>query len=180
MHTPRLSENQSAIPFDTHDYLGNRISLTQYRGKKIYLSFFRDVNCPFCNIRLNELIKKHEDFKKSGIEILAFFGSTKDQILEHAREEKAPFPVIPDSNLVIYGVYGVETSLKAKFRTIKTYKKVIEAIKSDYFNLKSFTERNIVPADFLIDEKLIIERAHYGQDFADHIPTEEILNWTRS
>jgi peroxiredoxin len=174
----RIKNNSLAVLFETTDYLDEIIKLKDFKGKRIYLSFFRDVYCPFCNIRLNQLINRFEEFENKGIKIITFFGSSKNQISEYAERQRAPFPIVPDPNLIIYKKYGVETSFKAKLQTIKNYKKVIGALKSEYFNLKSFTERNIVPADFLIDENLTIKKAYYGQDFSDHLPIKEILlNW---
>ena len=55
--------------------------------------------------------------------------------------------------------------------------RVIKAMTSKYFNPKSFFEENIVPADFMINEEFIVDKAYYGKDFGDHIPIENVLEW---
>jgi len=45
--------------------------------------------------------------------------------------------------------------------------------------MKSVKDRPIIPADFLLDEHLIIHRAYYGKDFGDHITIPEILDWKK-
>ena len=172
----RLRENTPAIPFETRDYLGHKVSLEEYKGKTILLSFFRDASCPFCNLRLNQLIQLHPTFKEKEIVSIAFFSSSKEEILKYAGKQKAPFPIIPDPALSIYKLYRVEESLIAKFRTMRSLRKVVEAMTSEYFNLRSFTERNVIPADFLIDKDFTIRRAYYGKDFGDHMSLDEVLN----
>jgi thioredoxin-dependent peroxiredoxin len=173
----KIKNNELAIQFEIKDYLDNKISLYDYRGKKILVSFFRDASCPFCNIRLNQLIKNHKAFQENKIEIIAFFASSKKEILKYAGKQQAPFPIIPDPNLRIYKMYGVEESFKAKLSTMVNPKKVFNAMSSKFFNFKSFTAKNIVPADFLISENLTIIRAYYGKDFGDHISIEKVFNW---
>lgn len=173
----RIKENDLAIQFEVTDYLDNKISLHDYKGKKVLVSFFRDASCPFCNLRVNQLIKKHKIFQENKVEIIAFFASSKDEILRYAGKQQAPFPIIPDPNLTIYKMYGIEETIGAKLRTMVKPKKVLNAVNSEFFSFKSFATKNIVPADFLINENLTIIKAYYGKDFGDHIPIEEVINW---
>ena len=56
-------------------------------------------------------------------------------------------------------------------------KKALKAITSEFFNLRSLTTKDIVPAEFMINESFEIDKAFYGKDFGDHIPLGDILNW---
>ena len=173
----KLKVGSTAIPFETSDFLGNTIKTDHLKGKKIHLSFFRDASCPFCNLRLNQLIRNYDRFENNNIELIAFFASTKDIILKYANGYEAPFPIIPDPELKIYHLYGVETSFKAKLKTMAKPKKALKAVTSEFFNLRSLTTADIVPAEFMINESFKIDKAFYGKDFGDHIPIEDILNW---
>lgn len=55
--------------------------------------------------------------------------------------------------------------------------RIIKAMTSKYFNPKSFFEENIVPADFMINEEQIFDKAYYGKDFGDHIALKDVLEW---
>ncbi|WP_166964547.1 peroxiredoxin family protein [Yeosuana marina] len=172
----RITENTKPKNFEVKDFLGNKIQLADFKGKKVVLTFFRDASCPFCNLRLQSLINNHDIFKGHNIEVITFFNSTKEDIFKYAGKQNPPFPIIPDPDLRIYKLYGVEGGFIGKLRTIVNMKKVMQAVKSEFFNTRSFFKRNTIPADFLISEDYVIVKAHYGKDFSDHLPISEILN----
>jgi len=166
-----------AIDFNTEDFLGENVNLKSYMGNRLLLSFFRDASCPFCNLRLNQLIKRYDDFQDKGIAVITLFASSRDTILKYAGKQEPPFPIVPDEELKLYKLYKVEESISAKLRTMAKIKDVMKVMRSEYFNFHSFGTENIVPADFMVNENLVIDRAYYGKDFGDHIPIEEILSW---
>lgn len=172
-----LLENDNAIDFIVSDYLNNQVTLSDFKGKKVLLSFFRGAACPFCNLRLRELINNYPKFEEKGIVVIAFFASSKEEINEYAGKQKAPFSIIPDPTLKFYTKYGVEQSRLGMLKTMLKPLKMINMMTSGFFNLKSSKDKPIVPADFLINEYQIIQKAYYGSNFGDHINIEEILNW---
>lgn len=173
----QLKEGIIAPQFVSKDFKGNSIALEDFKGKKILLCFFRDASCPFCNLRMNELIKNASKLEKLDIQIVTFFASDAENIQKYAGTQYPPFPVIPDPNYENYRRYGVGISFKAKMKTLTKIKKVSRAVSSKHFNLYSFSTDNVVPADFMINKDFTINRAYYGKDFGDHIPLTEILNW---
>ncbi|MGE0560353.1 MAG: peroxiredoxin family protein [Flavobacteriales bacterium] len=171
-----LREYDNAINFIVSDYLNNQVTLSDFKGKKVLLSFFRGAACPFCNMRVRELINNYPKFEEKGIVIIAFFASSKEEILEFAGKQNAPFAIIPDPTLKFYIKYGVEQSKWGMLKTMLNPIKMVDMMASGFFNLKSIKDKPIVPADFLIDENQIIQKAYYGSDFGDHINIQEILN----
>ena len=171
-----LLKNDKAIDFIVSDYLNNQVTLSDYKGKKILLSFFRGAACPFCNMRVRELINNYSKFEEKGIVIIAFFASTKEEINEYAGKQKAPFAIIPDPTLKFYTKYGVEQSKWGMLKTMLKPLKMLKMMQSGFFNLKSGKDKPIVPADFLIDENQMILKTYYGKDFGDHMSIEDILN----
>jgi peroxiredoxin len=87
----RLNQGVKAPIFITKDYQGKKINLSDYHGKRILLSFFRGASCPFCNLRVHELIKKQNEFKEQDIEIIAFFSSTKEEVQQYAGKKNPSF-----------------------------------------------------------------------------------------
>lgn len=172
----KLIKGDKAPSFNITDYKNNPVSLKQYQGKQILLCFFRDSSCPFCNLRVQELIKNESKLQDQNIQVLAFFASTIETINKYTAKQNAPFPIIPDPNLNVYKKYHVNSSFKAKLKTMLKTKKVAHVMRSEFFNINSFSTENIVPADFLINDKLIINHAYYGSDFGDHLPLKEIIN----
>jgi len=172
-----IKEKDIAIHFETRDYLGQRFSLSDFKGKKVLLSFFRGASCPFCNLRINELIKRDKDFKKKNIQIITVFAATKEEITSYAGEQNPPFPILADPKLELYTKYGIEESSSGMYRAMINPIKIMRVMFSGFFNMKSMKDRPIIPADFLIDKDFKIYKAYYGRDFGDHIPIEEVLDW---
>ena len=78
----KLKKGDSAIGFKTEDILGNKIDLKDFRGKKIFLSFYRGASCPFCNLRVHELIKHVDVFREKELVIIGVFTSERQEIME--------------------------------------------------------------------------------------------------
>lgn len=173
----KLTEKEQAIKFIAADYLGNKIDITDYQDKKILLSFFRGASCPFCNMRINYLIKNYSKFEKNGIVIITIFAASKDEILKYAGTQNAPFPIVADPDLELYKKYGIEESSSGMIKAMMNPIKMMKVMFSGFFNMKSLNDKPIIPADFLIDNNMSIYRAYYGNDFGDHIPIDEVLKW---
>ncbi len=172
-------ENTSAYLFSTEDLHGNKVDLQDYRNEKILLSFFRYAACPFCNLRLQELIYKHGDFKEKGLKMIALFESPRESMLKFSGQRKAPFPIIPDPERTIYSRYGVVNSSKlgmVKGLTLGM-PRMMKAMGNGYFPGKTEGDAYLMPADFLIGPGFRIETAYYGRDIGDHLPLNQIENW---
>ncbi|GAA4886836.1 peroxiredoxin-like family protein [Flaviramulus aquimarinus] len=175
----KLNKADSAPDFTSEDYLGKVINLKDYQNDKILLSFFRGATCPFCNLRLNQLIKKYPEFKRLGIKVITIFASSKEEISTYSGQQKAPFTIIVDPTKEIYKNYGIEESYFGMFRTMINPLKMLKVMFSSYFNMKSIKDRPILPADFLIDQDNKIYVAYYGKNFGDHMPIQDILEWKK-
>ncbi len=171
---PRLVQGQAACDFEVTDVYGNLIRLKDFHGKKLLISFQRGTSCPFCNLRVHQLNKKYQEYSAKGLEILVVFESSKDTILKSEFLSKIAFPVIADSDKNLYEKYRVELSF---LKTIATFlssenRAELQHAKSLGFELKREPGTSIsrIPAEFLVDENLIVYEAYYGNSVADHIP----------
>ena len=173
----KLTQGNKAINFEMEDYLSKKIKLSDFKGKKVYLSFLREASCPFCNLRIHQLIKRHQEFKDKNIVVITFFASSKEEITNYAGKQQPPFFVIPDASSTIYEKYNVQQSTLGMIKTMLNPVKMAKVMFSKFFNFKSVNSKPILPADFLIDENQLIYKAYYGSDFGDHLTFEEILNW---
>ncbi|MCF8276472.1 MAG: AhpC/TSA family protein [Flavobacteriales bacterium] len=176
----RLERHQKAIDFKTSDYLGNTVQLSSYEGKKVLLSFFRGAACPFCNLRLHELINAYPELKAHGLNVMVVFNSTAAQIAEYAGKQQAPFPIIPDPSGELYRKYGVESSASGMVKAMLSPKRMWQVMTSGFFNTKAAKDRPIIPADFLIGRDQRISESHYGKHFGDHLELERITHWSKS
>lgn len=173
----RLKQNSKALDFSVRDYLGKEVDLSEYKGKKVLLSFFRGASCPFCNLRVHELIKNQQKLNSRGIKIITFFSASKEEIHKYAGKQTPPFTVIPDPEFLIYKKYGVESSMSGMFKAMLRMGTMVKMMIGGFFNMKSMSDKPLLPADFLIDEDGSIYKVYYGKDFGDHIDLKEVLSW---
>lgn len=175
----RIQQNQPAVPFSTEDVFGNRVRLEDYRGKRLLLSFYRYAGCPLCNYRIEKLTLLMPRFRRLGLELLAVFQSPKDSLLYYVEEKDVPFSIVADPERSLYRAYGVEPSLKGLLKGAIRLPDLLRAASRGIFPGKVEGNPAMLPADFLIDEDLIVQEAYYGKDVGDHMPTDTIERWLR-
>ncbi|MCG8274922.1 redoxin domain-containing protein [Stenotrophomonas sp. NLF4-10] len=159
---------------------GNGQVVDVHAGKRTLLAFFRDTTCPFCNFRIFELTQRHAELSAAGLEIIAVFASTPNEVARFTRLRPRPFRVVADPADLAYRAYGIQRSFAGKlhavfFRTREWLTGMraagwLQALRS----LGGLGTNNLLPADFLIDESGYIRDVHYGEDAGDHIPFERI------
>lgn len=175
----KLYKNQPAIDFSVADIYGKQINLSDFKGHKIHLGFFRNVNCPFCNLRVHQLSKLNADFEAKDVKVIYFFESDSRLLLKSIfHQEISPIPLIGDPQKKIYAQYGVEPSVLKSISTLfsKDALKDIKAGSALHLPVEKDKQatQTLIPADFLIDEKFTIQTAHYGKHLNDHISIDEI------
>lgn len=102
-----LKEGDKAPVFTGHDQNGNKISLNDYKGKKVILYFYPKDNTPGCTAQACNLRDNYAMLKKKGFDII---GISIDNEKSHKKfEEKydLPFTLIADDEKKIVNDYGV-------------------------------------------------------------------------
>jgi peroxiredoxin len=177
----KLKTGDDAIDFTAVDIYGKEVKLSDYKGKKIILGFYRNVTCPFCNRRIHQILSQSTRLKESGIQMLFIFESNNKKLSESSFHQGiSPFPLIGNPERDIYKQYGVENSLFGVVKTVfvSSFFKAVKDVKP--LNLPTQDKEassSLMPADFLIDEHFKIVKAHYGTHMDDHIPIEEIKDF---
>jgi peroxiredoxin len=160
---------------------GSMFSLENLTGKRFMLSFLRFASCPFCNLRIHQLISRFHEFGEN-FTIVAIFDSSLKNLQKHANKHQAPFPILADENNTFYRKYGIEHSIfglfKGMFNRFSTL--VYAMFRKGYLPIGIKGSLTTMPADFLVDENGIIYIAHYGEDEGDHLPFEKIYEFTKS
>ncbi len=180
----KLSLNTKAPFFKQTDVFGRDVDLSTYRGKKVLVAFFRHAGCPFCNLRVHNLLKVHESFKEQGLEMIFFFESKQDVILRSTfHQEISPIPLISDPNKQWYHAYGLESSaMKSAVGHVVSF--VGTAIQAKLKGLPMHPMAdgesiNTIPAEFLLDENLIIRELHYSKRLTDRMDMELIQQFAQ-
>lgn len=169
----RLRAPNSAPRLTLADVHDQPITLGGARGKRTLLCFFRDPTCPFCNFRIYQLTARHAQLASHGLEIIALFSATQDDVKRFVSRNPRPFPVIADPTSQAYDAYHIEHSSWAKLKAIVTrIPTLLRGLRM--VGLAGLNTNDVVPADFLVDEDGKIIEAYYGLDAGDHIPFDRV------
>ena len=143
------------------------------------LSFYRFASCPFCNIRLHQLIKRYKELDPNFI-MIAVFDSPLENLTKHASGHKAPFPILADNSRKYYDRYGLTKSVTGMIKgMIFRFPTLVKAMLKGYFPFPIKGSLIGMPADFLIDENGTIQLAYYGKDEGDHVLFEKVLTFSK-
>lgn len=102
-----LKEGDKAPAFTGIDQDEKKISLADYKGKKLVLYFYPEDGTPTCTIQACNLRDNYGLLKKNGFEII---GVSPDEVKKHKKFEakfSLPFTLIADTAHTILDKYGV-------------------------------------------------------------------------
>lgn len=176
----RLQPPRAIVNFETQDIYGESFQLSDFKGKKVMLCFFRDAACPFCNFRVYELTHRYKEWQQQNVEIIAVFSSTDEEVRNYVARHPRPFRLVADPKLEIYNQYGVEHSGFALIKALLfKLPRIFMGVKTGGYPSKNPNVK-LVPADFLINEKGHIEDCWYGRDTSDHMPLTQVQAFIES
>jgi peroxiredoxin len=174
----RRVAGEEATGIKLHAIDGSVFDTESLKGRPFMLSFFRFASCPFCNLRLHELVKRFAELG-DGFTIVAVFDSPLRNLVRHAKGHLAPFPILADDTNRYYKEYGIEHSLggvfKGMFLRMPT---LIKGMFKGYVPTTIQGSITTMPADFLIDKNGVIQVAYYGSDEGDHLPFEQVKEFS--
>ncbi|MCU5871738.1 thioredoxin-dependent thiol peroxidase [Clostridioides difficile] len=131
-----LSIGTKAPEFTLEDKDGNKVSISDFKGKKVVVYFYPKDNTPGCTRQACAFRNAYDGFKKEDIQVI---GISKDSIKSHqkfAEKHELPFILLSDPDLVAIKAFDV-------WKEKKMYGK---------------TALGVVRATYIIDENGIIEK----------------------
>ena len=102
-----LKEGDKAPAFSGKDQDGNKISLNDFKGKKVVLYFYPEDDTPTCTIQACNLRDNYSILTSNGFVVL---GISPDEEKKHKKFEQKynlPFTLIADPKHTIIDKYGV-------------------------------------------------------------------------
>lgn len=169
----RLTPGTAAPDFDAATWQGAPLSLASLRGRKVWLAFFRYAACPLCNLRVHDMIARHDEWKRAGLEVVAVFQSPPGDVAKHVGKQAPPFAIVTDPERVLYELYGVERSV-AGFVNPANLGGLARALTRGFVPGIPNGPVDRLPADFLIDDAGVIVEARYAGRIGEHIPLEAV------
>lgn len=167
-----------APDFSIVDVYGDTVRLSDFKGKKVLINFYRSVGCPVCNLYFHSLQEHADSFRQQGLVIISVYESPAAPMKKYLEGEEFYSYMIPDSTERLYHLYRVQRSWWKMFKSnfTGTYRKIRQGYKLYNERLKYDAHMNRINADFLIDEHGQILVAYYGRYFGDHVGMDVIRN----
>ena len=105
--TTRLAPGDKAPTFTLPDADGNKVSLADYRGRRVVVYFYPAASTPGCTKQACDFRDNHGSFLKAGAEVL---GVSNDSVASHdkfAAHHSLPFTLLSDPGGDVKRAYDV-------------------------------------------------------------------------
>ncbi|MBK8172854.1 MAG: AhpC/TSA family protein [Sandaracinaceae bacterium] len=177
--TARLAPGDTAPALQLPAIDGRTFDVASLAGRPYLLSFFRFASCPFCNLRVHELVQRFSELGGRA-SIVAVFDSPLENLQRHAQRHAAPFPILADETGGAYRAYAIERSLSGTLMGMtRRAPTLLRAMARGYVPTSLKGSFITMPADFLIDEAGVVQTAYYGRDEGDHLAFDVAVRFSR-
>lgn len=158
---------------------GTIFNMSDFKGKRVILTFFRFATCPFCNIRINKLIKRWNEFNNDTI-MVGIFDANLPELKKSMLKHNPPFIIVADNTYQVFLKNDVKKSFfRVLFAPIRAPLTTLQALINGYIPLTlSISKLSTLPVDVLIDENGIVTEAHYCKDTVDHLPIDKLIDFS--
>jgi peroxiredoxin Q/BCP len=103
----KLKAGDQAPAFEAVDQFGKKISLSDYKGKKLILYFYPKDNTPGCNAEACNLRDNHDFLNKKGYDVVGVSADDTKSHMKFTEKFELPFRLIPDTDKKVINAYGV-------------------------------------------------------------------------
>jgi len=154
---------QESLKF--YDFLGK---------SKVLLIFLRYMGCPLCQLKISEIIRDQDQFKKAGVEIIVALQSDPAVVRENTDKNNIPITILCDPEGKIFDLYGVYAGSFFRYITPGVVKKALKARKQGFKHGANEGKELQLPAVFLVDGDKAVQYAYYGKNVGD-VPDNSTL-----
>jgi peroxiredoxin Q/BCP len=117
-----LEVGNKAPAFSGKDQNGKRVSLADYKGKRVALYFYPKDDTPGCTKQACSLRDGFSKLLRNNIEVIGVSADDAGSHQKFIKKYDLPFPLIADTDMKIinkYGVYGEKNMYGKKYMGIK-------------------------------------------------------------
>lgn len=102
-----LKEGDKAPNFSVEDQDGNKVSLDDFKGKKLVLFFYPKASTPGCTAEACNLRDNWKQFQEKGYAIVGVSADSKKRQQNFKNKYEFPFPLLADEDKEVINAYGV-------------------------------------------------------------------------
>lgn len=124
-----LKIGDKAPNFSGIDQNGNKISLDDFKGKKVVLYFYPKANTPGCTAEACNLNENFDRFQSQGYQIIGVSADPVKSQKSFADKYQLRFPLIADTQKEIikaYGAWGKKSMYGKEYEGIMRYTFIID------------------------------------------------------
>lgn len=143
----RLEVGDKAPSFSLPDADGNKVSLADYRGRKLVVYFYPAASTPGCTKEACDFRDNLTDLNDAGLDVVGISPDAPTKLAKFRDAERLSFPLLSDPDrkvLTAWGAYGEK----------KMYGKTVQGV---------------IRSTFVVDEKGKIEVAQYNIKATGHV-----------
>jgi peroxiredoxin len=151
------------------------------KSGKTILIFLRYMGCPICQMRISEIRRDWDGFKKRKLNVLVVLQSEAENVIsvkgsdKPLKEKDVPFTLVLDPREEIFRLYGVFPGSIFRYITPGTIKKAMQSKKLGFKHGASEGKELQLPAVFIVDDKKVVKYAYYGKSVSDVPGNEELF-----
>ena len=177
---PQLSVGDDAPNFTLPAIDGTTFDMSTMKGKRVILTFFRFSSCPFCNIRINKILKRWNEFADDTV-MVGVFDAKIGELTKRMKKHNPPFTVVADETYEQYLQNDVKKSLlRVLWAPMRAPLTMLQALLKGYVPMTlSISKLSTIPVDILIDENGKVVNAHYCKDTVDHLPIDQLIAFSK-
>ena len=102
-----LKEGQKAPDFELVDYEGKKVSLSDFKGKKVILYFYPKDDTPGCTIEACSFRDNLSKLKNKNVEVIGVSNDSQASHEKFSKKFKLPFKLLCDTDKKVSKGYGV-------------------------------------------------------------------------
>ena len=143
----RLSVGDTAPDFTLPDSEGTKVSLSDYRGKRVVVYFYPAAGTPGCTKQACDFRDNLAELNDAGYQVLGISPDKPEKLATFVAAEKLTFPLLSDTEKAVLNEWGA-------FGEKKNYGRVVQGV---------------IRSTFVIDPDGKIEKALYNVRATGHV-----------
>jgi peroxiredoxin Q/BCP len=145
--TPRLEVGDKAPAFSLPDADGTKVSLADYKGRRVIVYFYPAASTPGCTKQACDFRDSLSTLNGAGLDVIGISPDKPEKLAKFRDDQKLTFPLLSDPDLKVltaWGAYGAK----------QMYGKTVQGV---------------IRSTFVVDEKGKIAEAQYNVRATGHV-----------
>lgn len=168
--------NQPAVDFRVTDAVGVEHTLSDYRGRWLWLVLHRHLACLLCREHVLELLPLKDQLDRGVVSVAVVTFERPEMAARYAQAVHLPWPMLVDTNRTLYRAYGMPVApwkrLLGRWDIWKAYLRLVGRGRRVQMPTDDVHQ---LGGDIVIDPQGIVRLHHVSVDPTDRPDTADVL-----